>query len=741
MRPTFMIAWREFRSLFFSPVGWILLALFIGVTSMQLTTMMDSVGAFQWRAGQGPTVTQWLLIFPGSGVFVSIRDQLPYFVPLLTMGVFARERASGAWMLPASSPLSLIEIVLGKYFSLAFYFFVFMAYLFVLSVISAVFVPSLDWGYVIASLSGLYLLSLAYAAIGVFFSALTSYQIVAGIVTVAVLFLLNLIGQVGQEIPIVADVTYWLAMAGRADWMLSGLISSSDVFYFLIIIALFLLLTYLHLVSGRSTAVRWVRLTKQASVVAAGLALGALSSVPHLSVHADMTREKTLTLAQESQSIVASLDGPLQLTAYINVLENRSNRYMPQNRRTTERFTFSKYSRQKQNLSVRYVYYYAPTSNSTYISRFKQERTLEELAQDWAYQHGVSFRRVLSPDEIADIPGLREADHRPVYVARWKDRSQPISTFEDLIHYPEEDTISAALKLLVEPARQIAFTAGNGERSAFTLGNRHYASLFGNYASRNALVHRGFDVKEVDPEEPLPEGIDNLIIASPSQVYSINALTNLRAYIARGGDLVILADPEAREPLDPILDMIGVELEPGPFATEGLENADAVVFTRLTEDARAIYDTPSGLDFSRVPLVMSEAVAVKELPHARTEGFKVTRLMAFADRLDMSAAFSLERDVQGQTQKVLVIGDGDFLAQGLLSSREYEHRNPAFFIGALRWLNEGVLPGAYAHPEAIDRELTATSDQIRTLRRVLQWGLPLLILLAGAAFLLLRRRA
>ena len=741
MRPIFIVAWRDFRALFFSPIAWILLALFIGVTSMHLVRMMDTIGDLQWRLRQAPPVTQWLLIYPGSGMLSSIRDQLLYFVPLLTMGVFARERASGALMLPASSPVSLIEIVLGKYLALSIYFFFFMVYLFFLSVVSAAFVPDFDWGYVIAGLSGLYLLALAYAAIGVFVSALTTHQIVAGIVTVAVLFVLNLIGQVGQDIPVVADVAYWLAMAWRADWMLLGLISSEDVIYVVIIIVLFLVLTYLHLISGRSPGPKSIRFSQQAGVVAAALVFGLLSSVPHFGVHADLTREKTRTLTEESQSILDSLNGPLELTAYVNVLEDRASSYLPKHRRIVERFTFSQYSRHKLDFSIDYQFYYAHTSNSAYIRRSGQERTLEELAQDWAYQHGVPFRRILSPDEVADIPGLRQADHRPVYVARSRDRAQPIFTFEDIIRHPQEETISAAIRLLVEPARQIAFTAGYGERSAFQFGSRQYASVFSNHASRQALVHHGFDVKEVDPDAPIPESVDSLFIASPSQAYSNTARASLQAYIARGGDLVILADPDASEPLGPILNMIGVELEPRPLSTGGLESDGAVVSTRFTESARAIFDAPSDQDLSRVPFVMSEAVAVKDLPLARTVGFDVTPLMAFADRPDLTVALALERDLGGASQKILVIGDGDFLAQGLLSSSEYEHRNPAFFIGALRWLNDGMIPGAYQRLEPIDRELTASSEQIRTLKHALQWGLPLLILLAGAAFLLLRRRA
>lgn len=74
----------------------------------------------------------------------------------------------------------------------------------------------------------------AYAAIGLFMSTLTSYQVVAAVGTLAVLAVLNYIGNVGQDIPFVRDITYWLSISGRADTFFKGMICSEDLLLLLI---------------------------------------------------------------------------------------------------------------------------------------------------------------------------------------------------------------------------------------------------------------------------------------------------------------------------------------------------------------------------------------------------------------------------------------------------------------------------------------------------------------------------
>ena len=93
---------------------------------------------------------------------------------------------------------------------------------------------------------GLFLLCCTYAAVGLFMSSLTSYQVVSALSTFAALSALNYIGSVGQDIVWVRRVTWQLCMSGRVNEFVSGLICSEDVIYFLAVTAFFLYITVLR---------------------------------------------------------------------------------------------------------------------------------------------------------------------------------------------------------------------------------------------------------------------------------------------------------------------------------------------------------------------------------------------------------------------------------------------------------------------------------------------------------------
>ena len=85
-------------------------------------------------------------------------------------------------------------------------------------------IENMDYGLVFTGLLGIYLLICAYAAIGLFMSCLTSYQVVAAIGTLALLAALNFVGGMWQGIDLIRDITYWLSISGRADELIAGLI-------------------------------------------------------------------------------------------------------------------------------------------------------------------------------------------------------------------------------------------------------------------------------------------------------------------------------------------------------------------------------------------------------------------------------------------------------------------------------------------------------------------------------------
>lgn len=94
-------------------------------------------------------------------------------------------------------------------------------------------IKDFDYPMVFTGLLGLYLLLCVYAAVGLFMSSLTSYQVVAAMLTLTILGVLNYVGSMWQDVEFVREITYWLSISGRANEFIRGLICSEDltVFY------------------------------------------------------------------------------------------------------------------------------------------------------------------------------------------------------------------------------------------------------------------------------------------------------------------------------------------------------------------------------------------------------------------------------------------------------------------------------------------------------------------------------
>jgi ABC-2 type transport system permease protein len=172
------IARRDLASLFVSPAGWAVAALFVLLTS-----------AFGFvvpvLAGQSATM---------DGVFGVITSfLLPVLIPVITMRVFAEERSEGTLELLLTSPIRDWEVAAGKWLGAFAFYVLLLATTLVYVALLAVYVPghldSLDLGLIAATYIGLLLAGGAAVAIGALASSLTQNQIVAFFLALAILLL------------------------------------------------------------------------------------------------------------------------------------------------------------------------------------------------------------------------------------------------------------------------------------------------------------------------------------------------------------------------------------------------------------------------------------------------------------------------------------------------------------------------------------------------------------------------
>ena len=180
MKIIYKIAKAELQSLFFSPIAWLILILYTFQTGMDFAGLVD--GVMKGRE-MGYGVTNGTSRFFGGwdGVLTVVQGYLYLYIPLLTMNLMSRELGSGSIKLLYSSPVTNVQIILGKYLSMLIYALVLVGILVLYVIIGAIIIKNFDYPQVLTGLLGIYFLICAYAAIGLLMSSLTSYQVVAAV--------------------------------------------------------------------------------------------------------------------------------------------------------------------------------------------------------------------------------------------------------------------------------------------------------------------------------------------------------------------------------------------------------------------------------------------------------------------------------------------------------------------------------------------------------------------------------
>ncbi|MGZ8252791.1 MAG: ABC transporter permease, partial [Methylophilaceae bacterium] len=147
-----------------------------------------------------------------------------------------------------SAPLSLTEIVLGKFFGLVS--FLTIVILFIAAMMSALNLWSdVDFGYIIANVMGLWFLVASFSALGIYVSSLTQQPVVAGIITFVALFALLILDYFFAGDPS-SNIAY-LSLMRHFEPFSRGLIDTRDFAYFLLFIITFLTLTVRRLDADR----------------------------------------------------------------------------------------------------------------------------------------------------------------------------------------------------------------------------------------------------------------------------------------------------------------------------------------------------------------------------------------------------------------------------------------------------------------------------------------------------------
>jgi len=779
MKTIYNIAKNELRQLFYSPIAWILLVIFFVQCGMAFSEVMSMLMRVKLLGHGLSSVTSQIFIDSWNGVYPGIQGYLFIYIPLLTMGIMSREKIAGTDKLLLSSPVSETKIVLGKFLSMVFYGAVMLSGLLIQALLCCVIVKDVDAGPIFSGLLGLYLLLLAYSAIGIFMSSLTRYQIIAAVGTIAILFGLNYLTTVGQGIPVIREIAFWVGISGRASTFIQGMICSEDVIYFLTVIMLFLSLTVLKLQGESVRSSRNVMTAKYVAVVIIFCGVAFASSRPALKGYLDTTDTKSNTLTVESQKVMENLDGPMTITTYVNLLGNDYYTGLPKNyTRDVSRFDW--YTRFKPEIKMKYVYYWHPSASNPINNSKFEGLTDAEKAEKLAKINKVKFSKFLTPDQMQDKIkelDLETEDFRFLRVIEGgpHGRTARLRIYEDNERHPGEREITAAMKRLYDDVPKVGVLEGHGERDIFNIGDKGYFTFASSYVFRHALVNQGFDVELVSVlENDVPEDISILLIADPLTPYTDVELERISRYIEKGGNLFIAGKPYNRANLAPVMEMTGLEFMDGVLVQESSQHEQNLIVGDIAPAAGelspgyALYsrkknkvagvntmailtDGAAAKGFRVSDIITTDSLACdttrvwNELQVVDFENEKAVFDPAKGERIleRQPIAVALDRTVGDKKQHIVVLGNADMIGNGelMMSRAGIPAANYCLISESFHYLTDGNFPIYAGRPAGQDTDILYLKQSAKDwIKWIFNAILPGIIALLGI-FILIRRKS
>ncbi len=250
MRHVSNVAGRELRGLFVSPVAYAVLSLFAVLAGVFFIVTVVAFNDFILRLQQFQAFDQLSQLNLNDHLigqfYQSMSVVLLFLIPGITMGLFASEKSNGTQELLLTSPLTITDIVLGKFLAGA----IFVA---LLTAIVGLY-PALLFAYgdpevgkTLAGLLGILLVGWTYVAIGCFASSITSSQVIAFLMTFVVLLVLLILPAV-SDLGVAGtsgagDLLRYLSTDVHFEGLAKGLVDTADLAYFALMIGIFLIMT------------------------------------------------------------------------------------------------------------------------------------------------------------------------------------------------------------------------------------------------------------------------------------------------------------------------------------------------------------------------------------------------------------------------------------------------------------------------------------------------------------------
>lgn len=524
---TLVVARRELAAYFFSPVSYLVMALFLVVEGYSFWLFLTLTN--ERPAGHGAVLGYF---FGGTFLFWLF---VMFLAAVITMRLVAEERRSGTLEPLLTAPIAEPSVILGKYLGgLAFYAALWAPTLLYVLMLRA-YAPegtAPDAGPIVAGYLGTLVVSSSALAIGLFFSTVTRNQILAAVLSFVTLAMLLLVGALGDTVvrggrfaPAFAYVNLFRHMEdfGR------GIVDSRPLVYHLCWVVLALFAAARALAAGRATSLRRRALIEVLLLALILVACNWLGARHYW--RGDWTRGHTFALSDKTKQLVRDLHKDVDVIVFMLPTGQDANDLYPDVQELLERAR-----RLSPRLHVEYVDIDREPERLKTVGK-KYGVSGDDLVDGVIVVASGDQSKFITRSDLAEYDWAAAEGGGPPPMKEWKG---------------EQALDTALLEVTDEKAPPVCFVTGHGEPAI----DGYEPEAYGQLADELRRDHQA--PRAITLDRGVPDDCAVTVLAGPDHPLPPPDVYELAKLLERGGRLLVLLGPTFDAQVTRFVD-VGVE--------------------------------------------------------------------------------------------------------------------------------------------------------------------------------------
>lgn len=541
---------REFKSYFQTVIGWLFLAAILALYGLYFF-------AYNLRGGY-PYVSYSIS---------SLAIIMLIAVPILTMRSLAEERKNKTDQLTLTSPVSVGKIIFGKYLAMVAVFSIAMAVIALTPLFLSIY-GTVPFGESYVAVLGFWLYGCACIAIGLFISSITESQVIAAVLSFAVLFLgymmSSITGMSTATNNIIIKILNCYDLYQPMKNFMSGSLDLTSVVYFLSLVALFLFLTCQSIQKRR-----WSLSSKKLSMgvfnvgfIVAAFAITVIvnlvvNELPTTITSIDATSTKLYSLTKDTKDYLKTLDQ--DITIYVLAEEKSADETLNE--------TLQRYESLSKHVKVEYK---SPTKYPSFYQQYTEDSP-------------TSNSLIVVSDERS-----RVVDYHDVYEYSY-DYSNYSSTIDG---YDAEGQLTSAIQYVTMAESDLPVIyeiQGHGE-----------TALSGSFTEAVKKANITLSQLTLLKEDTVPEDAAAIIINAPTSDLSADDAQKVLDYLQAGGKAILTCN----------------------FQAENLSNYNSILSAYgVTPVEGVVMDNDSSYNYSNIPYYLLPKIASSDYTTNSSTGY------------------------------------------------------------------------------------------------------------------------